>query len=31
MRTRTLDRPSTRLRLQSGDAELAENASDADG
>ena len=29
MRTRTLDRPSTRLRLQSGDAELAENASDA--
>ncbi len=30
MRTRTLDRPSTRLRLQSGDAELAENASDAE-
>ena len=30
MRTRTLDRPSTRLRLQSGDAELVENASDAE-
>ena len=30
MRMRTLDRPSTRLRLQSGDAELAENASDAE-
>jgi hypothetical protein len=30
MRTRTLDRPSTRPRLQSGDAELAENASDAE-
>ena len=31
MRTRTPDRPSTRLRLQSGDADLAENASDAGG
>ena len=29
MRTRALDRPSTRLRLQSGDAKSAENASDA--
>ena len=31
MRTRKPDRPSTRLRLQSGDADLAENASDAGG
>jgi hypothetical protein len=30
MRTRTLDRPSTRLRLQSGGAESAENASDSE-
>ena len=30
MRMRTLDRPLTRLRLQSGDADLVENASDAE-